>query len=197
MTWFGESVLIAALPGAARPTSAYRHGLVVALAVATYVFIVRKMSRIRNAQILRRDERNAYLPEVLAKVASNGDAEAENDDDLEIPEDVLKHVRWQLDIAMLDKDDWSAFDVIDQFQPAALRYQINEASYTLAFINRFYTPSFRGSYLQEAQRKLIHKYCQERVLNYWKWECLWGKLVSRHSCLASKPWKHISQEWAS
>jgi len=58
--------------------------------------------------------------------------------------------------------------------------------YVLALANKIYTPSFRGGYLQEAQKKVIYKYCQKKVLNYWKWECLWGKLVCAlwPSCIA-------------
>ncbi|CAG1983982.1 unnamed protein product, partial [Fusarium graminearum] len=68
------------------------------------------------------------------------------------------------------------FNVIDQFQTASIRYQLCEIVYVLALANKLYTPSFRGGYLQQAQKKVIYKYCQKKVLNYWKWECLWGKL---------------------
>ncbi|PNP76205.1 hypothetical protein FNYG_10494 [Fusarium nygamai] len=127
---------------------------------------MRYMRNVRREQHLRRDERNKYLPRLLAEMKQNEMVELESDQDREIPEDVLKFVRWQIDVAMLGNDGWSGYDVIEQFQPAALRYQIVEGVYTLAFANRFYTPSFRGSYLQEAQEKLIYKYCQERTTNY-------------------------------
>ncbi|KAM0293659.1 hypothetical protein ACHAPM_011583 [Fusarium culmorum] len=156
------------------------YAIVASLVTTSYVVITRHMDRLRGEQLARREERNAYLPSLLADMESKQLSLSQADEDREIPEDLLKSLRWQLDLSFLDNDDWSAFDVIEQFQPAALRYQINEGIYTLAFANRFYTPSFRGSYLQEAQEKLIRKYCQEKVLNYWKWECLWGKLTTNY-----------------
>jgi hypothetical protein len=157
---------------------AYSQAVVAALLLVSYTVIIRFMRNTRRGQESRRDERNKYLPGLLAEMKENEMVEPESDQDREIPENVLKFLRWQIDVAMIGNDDWSGYDVVEQFQPAALRYQIVEGVYTLAFANRFYTPSFRGSYLQEAQEKLIYKYCQEKVLNYWKWECLWGKLVS-------------------
>jgi hypothetical protein len=88
--------------------------------------------------------------------------------------------RWLLDLAFQDIDDFTGFDELEQFQPAALHYQINEIVYTLAFINRFYISSLRESYLQEAQARLNRKYCKPRVFWYWKYECLWGKLTMDH-----------------
>ncbi|KAM0361904.1 hypothetical protein ACHAO7_011742 [Fusarium culmorum] len=142
------------------------YAIVASLVTTSYVVITRHMDRLRGEQLARREERNAYLPSLLADMESKQLSLSQADEDREIPEDLLKSLRWQLDLSFLDNDDWSAFDVIEQFQPAALRYQINEGIYTLAFANRFYTPSFRGSYLQEAQEKLIRKYCQEKTTNY-------------------------------
>ncbi|KAM0346738.1 hypothetical protein ACHAP4_011650 [Fusarium culmorum] len=156
------------------------YAIVASLVTTSYVVITRHMDRLRGEKLARREERNAYLPSLLADMESKQLSLSQADEDREIPEDLLKSLRWQLDLSFLDNDDWSAFDVIEQFQPAALRYQINEGIYTLEFSNRFYTPSFRGSYLQEAREKLIRKYCQEKVLNYWKWECLWGKLTTNY-----------------
>ncbi|KAM0384975.1 hypothetical protein ACHAQC_011840 [Fusarium culmorum] len=180
LTWFGEALIIAVLPQANRPIMTYSYAIVASLVTTSYVVITRHMDRLRGEKLARREERNAYLPSLLADMESKQLSLSQADEDREIPEDLLKSLRWQLDLSFLDNDDWSAFDVIEQFQPAALRYQINEGIYTLAFANRFYTPSFRGSYLQEAREKLIRKYCQEKVLNYWKWGCLWGKLTTNY-----------------
>lgn len=178
MTWFGEALIIAALPRANQSTMPYSNVIVGVLVVTSYAFIIRYMNRLRREQLVRRDQRNEYLPRLLEDMRTKETVGPGSDEDREIPEDILKFMRWQIDLGMLADNDWSGFDLVEQFQPAALRYQISDSVYTLAFANRFYAPSFRGSYLQEAQSKLIYKYCQEKVLNYWKWECLWGKLVS-------------------
>ncbi|PTD06394.1 Alcohol dehydrogenase 2 [Fusarium culmorum] len=65
---------------------------------------------------------------------------------------------------------------VETINSASIRYQLCEIVYVLALANKMYTPSFRGGYLQQAQKKVIYKYCPKKVLNYWKWECLWGKL---------------------
>lgn len=65
--------------------------------------------------------------------------------------------------------------IIDQFQPAALRYQINHLGYALGMVQCHYTPSFRG-YLGQAQRNLIETYLNRRVWDYWVLESTWGHL---------------------
>ena len=86
--------------------------------------------------------------------------------------------RWRstrrfVDTAFKPLDDWEDWDVIEQFQPAALRYQIDHLIYTMALQKYARTPAFRG-YHDEAMRRLIEKYQQKKVWSYWAYENLWG-----------------------
>jgi Linalool dehydratase/isomerase len=93
----------------------------------------------------------------------------------EMGDEALALTRRFVDTAMMPLDDWSEWDVIEQFQPAALRYQIDHLVYTLALQKFARTPAFRG-YHDQAMRRLIDKYQQRKVWSYWAWENLWGNL---------------------
>ncbi|MEA2310939.1 MAG: hypothetical protein QOE28_907, partial [Solirubrobacteraceae bacterium] len=80
-----------------------------------------------------------------------------------------------VDTSFKPYDDWSDWDVIEQFQPAALRYQIDHMIYTIALQKYTRTPAFRG-YQDEAMRRLVTKYQQKKVWSYWAYENLWGNL---------------------
>ncbi|KAJ5058823.1 hypothetical protein PSV09DRAFT_2421933 [Bipolaris maydis] len=73
-------------------------------------------------------------------------------------------------------DDWANFTRIDQFQTSALRYQLYDVQYTLAAVQKFYMPNFHG-YIKAAQENVIEKSTTKDVMNYWKWESLWGKFT--------------------
>ncbi|MET0887642.1 MAG: hypothetical protein ABWX92_14470, partial [Mycetocola sp.] len=68
-------------------------------------------------------------------------------------------------------------DVMEQFQPTAIRYQLNYLGWALSVLQYSRMPAFHG-YLSEAQRMLIEKYQQRRVWSYWWIENLWGNLES-------------------
>ena len=80
-----------------------------------------------------------------------------------------------VDTSFKPLDDWTDWDVIEQFQPAALRYQIDHMIYTIALQKYTRTPAFRG-YQDEAMRRLVQKYQQKKVWSYWAYENLWGNL---------------------
>jgi hypothetical protein len=80
-----------------------------------------------------------------------------------------------VDMAFRPYDDWRDWDVLDQFQTAAVRYQIDHMVYTLALQKYTRTPAFRG-YQDEAMRRLVTKYQQKKVWSYWAYENLWGNL---------------------
>lgn len=80
-----------------------------------------------------------------------------------------------VDMANQDNDDWSNWTVIDQFQPAALRYQIDAMINALA-LQRFVHAPAASAYLDDAQRRLIDRYQQKKVWGYWALENLWGNL---------------------
>jgi hypothetical protein len=93
----------------------------------------------------------------------------------ELSESDVRAVRYLLDRALQPADSFEGFDIVDQFQTASLRYQINNCGYALAEIQANYLPNFRG-YFQTAQLNLIEKYLHPKVWTYWSWETSWGHL---------------------
>src|SRR4051794_26397040 len=124
-----------------------------------------------RAAVRRGAERNRYLaerrysppPTVPAPVADELSAED------------LAHARFLFDLALQPVDAFEGFDWVEQFQTAAVRYQLNFASYALAFLHFTRTPAFNG-YLAQAQRNLIDKMTDKRVWRYWRLENMWGNL---------------------
>ncbi len=100
------------------------------------------------------------------------------------PNDVAAHelsstdlatLRSLLDRALQPMDGFDGFNIIDQFQTSAIRYQLNFTQYALASAQLHHTPSFHG-YLSAAQRNLIEKLTLPRVWRYWAFEQTWGNL---------------------
>ncbi|KIX01173.1 uncharacterized protein Z518_08898 [Rhinocladiella mackenziei CBS 650.93] len=174
LTWPGLALIMAASPIAAERTP-YSVFITPLLATVAYRFIVHFGNKDAAAALENRQKRNSYLPAVVQQLARDAVAPA-SPEDMELQPEELGQLRYFIEVANQDKDDWSNFTEIEQFQTSALRYQLNELSYALSFANKLYTPSFRGGYLQEAQKNVLLKYCQKKVLNYWKWETLWGRL---------------------
>lgn len=87
----------------------------------------------------------------------------------------LQRVRFALDRALQPVDEFSGFELRDQFQTAALRYQVNFLAYGIALTQARFTPAF-GGYMRDAQSKLLHKQTQHRIWAYWSLENLWGNL---------------------
>jgi hypothetical protein len=87
----------------------------------------------------------------------------------------LQQMRLLLDRALQPVDRFDGFEWIDQFQTAAVRYQINFASYALAMAGHVHLPAFTG-YLLTAQRNLAEKLLDHRIWRYWQRENLWGNL---------------------
>lgn len=87
----------------------------------------------------------------------------------------LQHMRLLLDRALQPVDEFEGFEWIDQFQTAAIRYQINFISYALSLTQANYMPAFTG-YLFEAQKNLKAKQENHRIWKYWHLENLWGNL---------------------
>ena len=91
----------------------------------------------------------------------------------ELSREDLAALRYALDRALQPVDEFNGFDFIDQFQPSAVRYQINNLSYALSMANYVRLPAMRA-YLHQAQRNLIEKKKQHRVWKYWALESIWG-----------------------
>ena len=93
----------------------------------------------------------------------------------EIALDDLKRLRLLLDRALQPVEQFDGFEWRDQFQTAAVRYQINFMSYALSAARASHLPA-ATAYLDEAQRRLIAKLGDKRVWGYWALENTWGNL---------------------
>ena len=89
--------------------------------------------------------------------------------------DDLKRMRFLLDRALQPVHDFNGFEWLDQFQTAAVRYQINFIGYALSMAQATHLPAFSG-YMHTAQKQLIEKLTDHRVWKYWASENLWGNL---------------------
>jgi len=93
----------------------------------------------------------------------------------ELSLDDLKRMRFLLDRALQPLDEFNGFEWLDQFQTAAIRYQLNFLGYALSMAQATYAPAFQG-YLTRAQENLILKQADHRVWRYWAIENMWGNL---------------------
>jgi hypothetical protein len=185
IAWFGAGMVIApvivwggaaVLAGILAPAEPWAPAPILTVVTAAALLTVMrvKASRKEAADLAARDARNAFLPKAIATLRSEQLAEVPAAKrELDITQ--LQLIRFALDRAMQPLEKFDGFDRIDQFQTAAIRYQINALAYALALAQCHYTPSFHG-YLSAAQRRLIEKYLQRRVWSYWIYESAWGQL---------------------
>ncbi len=94
-------------------------------------------------------------------------------DELDVP--TLQLMRMLLDRALQPVKTFDGFEWRDQFQTAAVRYQLNFVSYALAVAQAHQLPAFSG-YMVEAQRRLLAKQSDPRIWRYWALESGWGHL---------------------
>lgn len=155
------------LPGSAAAIAVA--AVVVVLALLTV--IVKRCALARSLR--KRTEREAYLPAEIAEYTVRRVPDATGVGELD--ERQLAHVRRLLDLGLQPADEYAGFDVVEQFQPSALRYQFNHAQYALAQVQRHYTPAYHGA-LSRAQENLIERLTERKVWGYWRLERLWGRL---------------------
>jgi hypothetical protein len=98
---------------------------------------------------------------------------AETSDELSL--EYLQRQRLLLDRALQPVDEFNGFEWRDQFQTAAMRYQVNFIAYALAIARHRYTPA-ADAYLAEAQTRLLTKIGDRRLWGYWQLENAWGHL---------------------
>lgn len=171
--WLGTALVAAALgrQGVWAPSPW------VALAITGLIAlrIQRKAAASHVADLKLRDERRAYLPAMLDKIERLA---APRPDPLtrEFDTEQLAALRYCLDRALQPVGTLDGFTRIDQFQTAALRYQLNQLGFILSTVQCRVTPNFHG-YLSEAQRRVIEQYLQRPVWSYWFYENLWGNLT--------------------
>ena len=91
----------------------------------------------------------------------------------EIDLPTLQLQRLLLDRALQPVEAFEGFEWRDQFQTAAVRYQVNFISYALSVVQANRLPAFEG-YMLEAQRRLLRKLSDHRMWRYWAAENAWG-----------------------
>ncbi|HTO55634.1 MAG TPA: hypothetical protein VMR50_19785 [Myxococcota bacterium] len=170
--WLGSALLAAAVSGDSIAASA--PFTVPASALIAWSYFRVRTRRRRAAGQARFQARSSFVPrswaEVRAQTAVRLDPAGR-----ELSPDQVQFVRYALDRGLQPLERFDGFDVLDQFQPAALRYQLNHLGFALALYQTHYAPSFDG-YLGQAQRNLIEKYLLRRVWSYWVYESCWGHL---------------------
>jgi hypothetical protein len=93
----------------------------------------------------------------------------------------LRRLRLLADRALQPIEAFDGFEWRDQFQTAAVRYQINFIAYALAVARRYYLPA-ATAWLGEAQTRLLAKQGDARLWRHWVLENAWGNL-----CLGRDP----------
>lgn len=120
---------------------------------------------------LRGGRHRGAAPYPVAAVARMPEREPAQPEELS-PE-TLKRVRLLLDRALQPADRFDGFERRDQFQTAALRYQVNFMAYALAMVGRLHAPAAEAPY-GEAQDRLLAKLGDHRLWRYWALENAWA-----------------------
>ena len=93
----------------------------------------------------------------------------------ELSWDDLQRLRLLLDRALQPVERFEGFEWRDQFQTAAVRYQVNFMAYALALARQRYAPA-ADTYFLDAQKQLLAKIGDRRLWRYWQLENAWGRL---------------------
>jgi hypothetical protein len=120
----------------------------------------------------QRSQTNLYLKNIAPLIAKTFEQINESEAKEFSLED-LKRMRFLLDRALQPIENFDGFEWIDQFQTAAVRYQLNFLGYALSMAQATHCTAF-GGYLDDAQRNLIIKQTDYRIWKYWQLENLWG-----------------------
>lgn len=173
LVWVGAAALAACRVGSGRRTWDAAPYALGAAVVVTAAEQYRLRQRTFAKQLAQASAANGLL--ASAEPPLRGDARPTVHAAPELDDDQLALTRRFVDMALQHNDDWSNWTVIDQFQPAALRYQIDAMINALAMQRYTRSPS-ATAYLDLAQRRLIERYQQKKVWGYWALENLWGNL---------------------
>lgn len=110
----------------------------------------------------KQQTRNKYLVKEIAKNQDTA-VPAPPPGSRELDEHSLRFVQHMLERGLSDFDDFSYHDVVDQFQTAAVRYQIYGVIDCLALYQAHYAPGYHGSLLQ-ACKNSIDKSCTNSIM---------------------------------
>ena len=141
--------------------------IVIAISTASVIALVVSGYRRHNKALKLRDERNALLEKDQSdRKTSPTKAQAESGP-RELSTEDLRLFQHYVQVAHQADDDWANYTRIDQFQTAALRYQIYGLQWALAYVQKYYMPNFNG-YVKTGQENLIEKSTTQDVMNFWK-----------------------------
>lgn len=182
--WFATGNMVAPVAtylGLALAATTMRHGMVnmhipwfLLLALMACAIIGIMIAFIRHAYAMRRRRAlNSALAEDSATLLPTWTADEAGTPELTLDDLALQ--RFALDRALQPQDTFNGFEWLDQYQTAAVRYQISFLSYALSLTHARYTPAFRG-YSVTAQKNLILKQADHRIWAYWEKENRWGNL---------------------
>ena len=168
--WLGSAAIAGAVAG---PSIWGPSPYVVPLCtLAIYLVFQYRAAKRRAADREAYKLRQTFFNESLAEVRAKAEVEPVPEE-RELDTDTIAALRFILDRALQPVESFKGFTIIDQFQPAALRYQINHMGFALGMAQGHYLPNFHG-YLKQAQQNVIDKYREPKVWRYWKYESMWG-----------------------
>jgi hypothetical protein len=124
---------------------------------------------------IKRHKRNEFLPTALQSIETTA-IPAPPDAERELSLGVLRGFQHVIDQSHRALDDWTGHTIVDQFQTSALRYQMYDILYAIGTYQGIYAPNFHG-YASAGARNIIEKAMTKKVMNFWKWESLWGKFT--------------------
>jgi len=168
--WLGSALAAGLLAGEAIWSPAVF--LAPAAAAAIYGWLHRQRVQRDAADRARFAQRQQFFAASRSEVNERSAREVEVGT-RELSSEQLSAARYALDRALQPVGEFKGYTIIDQFQPAALRYQINHLGFALGMLQGHYTPNFSG-YLAEAQRNVIETYLSKKVWDYWVLESMWG-----------------------
>jgi len=172
LTWFIVTVWAATVHQGAISTeriiSVYSSAVVIAALIAC--ILTRRFHKAKQ----QRHRDNAYLLAQQPKLNEIFSAK-QPIDAAEMSLSDLQRLRFALDRALQPVNEFNGFEWLDQFQTAAVRYQLNLLGYALAMTQARFTPAC-ASYLHEAQIRLIDKQTDYRIWSYWGLENQWGNV---------------------
>lgn len=176
IVWLGSAALAGVMArDHAAPDGWWPAPLIAALVVGGVIGgFARINARTRAAAVVRGAAREGFLAQELARVEAMA-AQTPDPAARAMSDEQLAGLRYLLDRTLQPVDRFDGFTILDQFQPAALRYQINHMGFALGLAQGTYVPNFRG-YMGLAQRNLIDKYLLPKVWSYWVLESCWGHL---------------------
>ncbi|TAE32374.1 MAG: hypothetical protein EAY65_07065 [Alphaproteobacteria bacterium] len=171
MMWLVLAVL-ASIMGSQHPQHSDAALFVAVVSITTIITAYGWNKITQSRQNKKRIQLNAWLSTDASTLALSFSQEQQQP---ELTYEEVQRLRFVLDRALQPIDHFHGFEWLDQFQTAAVRYQINFLGYALAMNQQVYMPAC-GAYMHEAGRNLIHKLRDVRIWRYWTLEHVWGNL---------------------